>query len=294
MAMWRSVYRYVIDKYGIQQEKIDNHYFLQRKELLDYYTKVEISSEEERQLDYIKKYPLDIFNYSFPKKYLEMNIEVYFDVSVQMHYVYYHSNKMYFPRDFDRNMVKSYYRQILIEQDMESPHRYQGSNFMVGAGEVVLDIGVAEGNFSLDVIDKVKKIYLVESDKRWIEALEKTFAPYKEKVNIIQRYVCDHCDNKCITIDELTKLEQFTSIKMDIEGEELKALIGAVKTLKNNRLKLAICTYHHMDDYEKIKCFLEERQYRCSHSYGYVICQGEWELEKNETDFRKALLFAKR
>lgn len=271
MAMWRTVYRNIIDKYGIQQERIDNHYFLQRTELLDYYAKVEISIEEEKQLNYIKKYPLDIFNDTFPEKYLKMNIEVYLDESVQMYYVYYHGKKMYFPKDFNIDRVKGYYRQILIEQDMKSPHKYQDSNFMVGFGEVVLDIGAAEGNFSLDVIDKVKKIYLVESDKRWIEALEKTFAPYKEKVNIIQKCVCDYCDNECITIDELAKLEHFTSIKMDIEGAEIVALKGGKNFLNNFSPKVFICCYHAENHYKEISGILIKLGYSITTTNGYMV-----------------------
>lgn len=47
---------------------------------------------------------------------------------------------------------------------------------------MIADIGSAEGNFSLSNIENVKKVYLFESDKEWIEALEATFRPWRDKV----------------------------------------------------------------------------------------------------------------
>ena len=52
-----------------------------------------------------------------------------------------------------------------------SPHCYkiQTEEFI---GKTVFDCGVAEGNFALDIIDFVEKIYLVECDKGWLKALK--------------------------------------------------------------------------------------------------------------------------
>ena len=49
------------------------------------------------------------------------------------------------------------------------------------------------------------------------------------------------------TIDNLCGMNA-TYIKMDIEGAELKALTGAIKTIRHNKPKLAICVYHRTDD----------------------------------------------
>ena len=51
-----------------------------------------------------------------------------------------------------------------------------------------------------------------------------------------------------IKIDEVVVDDKVTFIKMDIEGAELKALIGAAKTIRKYQPKLAICVYHKMED----------------------------------------------
>ncbi len=67
--------------------------------------------------------------------------------------------------------------------------------------DILSDIGAAEGNFSLSVIDKVQHVYLFETDNDWIEALEKTFEPWKEKVSIIHKFVGNKDTDTCITLD---------------------------------------------------------------------------------------------
>ena len=59
--------------------------------------------------------------------------------------------------------------------------------FNVDKETIVADIGCAEANFSLDVIDKVKHIYLLETNNVWSEPLKATFGTYKEKVTIVNK-----------------------------------------------------------------------------------------------------------
>ena len=51
-----------------------------------------------------------------------------------------------------------------------------------------------------------------------------------------------------VSIDEIPECKNATYIKMDIDGAEWDALHGAVKTIKKNRPKLAICLYHSDED----------------------------------------------
>lgn len=50
------------------------------------------------------------------------------------------------------------------------------------------------------------------------------------------------------SIDEIDTPAPITFIKMDIEGSEGKALLGARKTITENKPKLAICVYHKPED----------------------------------------------
>lgn len=49
---------------------------------------------------------------------------------------------------------------------------------------------------------------------------------------------------QCVAIDEALPAFSPTLIKMDIEGAEFPALLGAVRTIKAHRPGLAICLYH--------------------------------------------------
>lgn len=57
-----------------------------------------------------------------------------------------------------------------------------------------------------------------------------------------------------VALDDMFLNQQVDLIKMDIEGSELAALEGAIKTIKKWRPKLQICLYHKANDiYDLIK-----------------------------------------
>ena len=51
-----------------------------------------------------------------------------------------------------------------------------------------------------------------------------------------------------ISIDELLGGKRASYIKMDIEGAELQALLGAEQTIRKYKPKLAISVYHNRYD----------------------------------------------
>ena len=63
---------------------------------------------------------------------------------------------------------------------------------------------------------------------------------YKDVDNYIEVPIC--------RIDDELRGEKISLIKMDIEGSELSALIGAEEIIKTNHPKLAICVYHKSED----------------------------------------------
>ena len=56
----------------------------------------------------------------------------------------------------------------------------------------------------------------------------------------------DNCV-QCVSLDDVLKNFAPTFLKMDVEGEEKKTLIGAEKIIKRYRPDLAICVYHCMN-----------------------------------------------
>ncbi len=63
---------------------------------------------------------------------------------------------------------------------------------------------------------------------------------------------------KTISIDEVLNGEEATFIKMDIEGAELNALIGAKETIKKWHPRLAISIYHKPEDLIEIPEYIRE------------------------------------
>lgn len=66
----------------------------------------------------------------------------------------------------------------------------------------------------------------------------------EEKINIVP-------------IDSYIK-EDFTFIKLDIEGYEKEALLGAKKAIKKTKPKLAICSYHYLEDLWSIPLLIKK------------------------------------
>ena len=62
---------------------------------------------------------------------------------------------------------------------------------------------------------------------------------------------------KTVRLSDVVGNERVTFIKMDIEGAELKALIGAEQIIKAQKPKLAICVYHKPEHLWEIPLYLK-------------------------------------
>jgi hypothetical protein len=243
-----------------------------KKAIIAYLSNLNANNEEREILKYLKHHPLSMLPYLYTKKYKPKDVVVYRDENLQMHYVLHDNKRLYFKKAWDKEQIKSSYNALLIEQDIESPHRYETADFHVSEGDVVVDAGVAEGNFALSVIEKVKKIYLFEVDESWIAALEATFAPWREKVVIINKYISDNDNDNCITLDTILGNEKIDFIKADIEGAEPQLLAGAKAIfLRQTPMKVVLCTYHKHGDASMLNQMLTEKGFRTEFSKGYMI-----------------------
>jgi hypothetical protein len=183
--------------------------------------------------------------------------------------------KIYFPERYAVDATSSEQLcALMIEQDKRSPHQYFSENVQVNEGDVVFDIGAAEGLITLLNIKKIKKAYLFECDSEWIDELRKTFEPYANKVEIINKFVAGTNDETHTTLDAYIDKHKEDSIllKMDIEGMETEVLHqGLVKNMGAANLKFACCTYNKEDDADVMEKIFTEYGYHTEFSDGYIL-----------------------
>jgi Methyltransferase FkbM domain len=247
-----------------------------RRKILRYYTSFpenESNDEQNEVIKYLENNPVTTFPYPFSHNYSPEKIEVFYDHSCRMKYVFLDGKKLYFKKRWSKQRIRRAYSDLSREQDPESPHRYPSDSFYPGMNDEIADIGAAEGNFSLSVIEKVRKVYLIENDPEWIEALRVTFAPWKEKVSIIGKFVSDTDDEKNIRLDTLMKSgNNITFLKIDVDGFEDKVLNGAMETISSKTpLKIALCTYHKHNDEKDFSLLLKNNGFTVTPSKGYMI-----------------------
>lgn len=214
---------------------------------------------------------VNIFHFPFDEA--KYNIQTGYDADADMYYIMQDGMKVYFPKSMyaSEEEVKNYVKILCIEQEEESPHRYLNKRMEVPEGAVVIDAGVAEANFAVSIINKVKKIYLVECDTNWLEALKWTFKDHMDKIEIIPKFLSNVDNEECITVDTIMNGEPLDYLKMDIEGAEVDALQGAKNTLENSpNLKCNICVYHKLHDNEVIVPMLEEAGMDVENTKGYM------------------------
>ena len=187
------------------------------------------ASEKLAYYDILRKEGYSHFPYPFAKAYLELPVEVMDDPQKGLPYVLHDGNKrLYYPREWTPERIRKNYRSLRIEQDPRHAHHYIDNRAELRE-RTLLDVGAAEGIFSLDVIEEVKAVYLFECEKQWIEALHATFEPWAEKVTIVQKFVGNSNDATHTTLDRFAEEQQLQSpvfLKMDIEGTECEALMG--------------------------------------------------------------------
>lgn len=178
-------------------------------------------------------------------------------------------------------------------------------------GDVVLDLGACWGDTALYFANKagaIGKVYSFEFIPGNISIFEKNLSlnpSFHSTIEIVQNPVSDksgkqlfYFDNgpgskvedqpfsgqtgTAITesIDEFVAkrgIEKVDFIKMDIEGSEPYALLGAIETLRKFKPKLAIAIYHSMDDFTNIPLWINNL------GLGYKLYLDHFTIHSEET-----------
>jgi hypothetical protein len=271
-------------------------YTVRRKAVLKHYRNIDPASlppDIVEGLKFLKCHKYTPLPYKWTSKYDSYIPEVFRDKINQFLYILFEGKKMYFPKSFNSSKVTWAVRAALREQDSRSPHLYLTDDFQPAEGSVIIDAGVAEGNFALSVIEKAKRLYLVECDPGWMEALKHTFEPWKEKVVFVEKYMSDKPGEITTSIDDLLKQEDndYYFIKLDIEGYEKSALAGMKRLMESGKkVRMNVCTYHYPDDFRELKSVLETSGFDCHVTDGYVLFFHPGE----EPLFRKVLIRAEK
>jgi hypothetical protein len=247
-----------------------------KNEIINYYnslSKESIRDDQQEVITFLKNNPISTFPYPYLHNYDANDIVVYSDKSNGLKYVLLDGKRLYFKRGSSSRRIRRNFNTLLVEQDFNSPHRYLTNNFNIGPDDVIVDIGAAEGNFTLSIIEKVKKAYIFETNKRWIKVLETTFAPWKDKVEIINKFVSDIDDKNNISLDKFFgNNPKVNFIKIDAEGEESRIIRGGEKILSDQSdIKVVTCTYHKYDDENILSGMLKNKGFEMEFSKGYMI-----------------------
>jgi len=161
---------------------------------------------------------------------------------------------------------------------------FDGKIISISEKEVFVDGGAYDGDTLIKFIkaskNRYKKIFAFEPDNTSFNVLKKFTKGSKDKRIKIYKYGLAEKNKtikftndgtlgsrfdkdatqeiKAISVDKLLSKENISMIKLDIEGAEMEALIGAEKIIKKNKPKLAICIYHKPDDIWRLPLFMKK------------------------------------
>lgn len=255
----------------------------------------ELHSEEIKQaLNYLSKNPIAVFPYDFQDEYVADKIEVFKDHEKGLRYVLLDGKRLYFKKRWGKKKIQNLYNLLSKEQDIRSPHRYLTEQFGFDKGEVLVDVGAAEGNFALSIVEKASRIILFEADKEWIEPLNATFEPWKDKVEIVNKFVSNVSDSQNTKLDDHISIDGAgTFLKIDVEGAESRLLNGCKRILSEQKpLKVAICTYHKQNDEKDFTELLTQNGFKTSPSNGYMLFF--YDKQMKAPFFRRGLIRAQK
>lgn len=186
----------------------------------------------------------------------------------------------YWPTEFSLAGLNYLYREVFAPYEM-NPHAYEFKKIKVSESDWVIDAGASEGFFTRFALLKKANVIAIEPIPRLAEALQLT---YKKEINegkvivlnvglgeksgssqlqINDQQICSSTVSngngetvKILSIDDIYRQKitnKIDFVKMDIEGGEVDAILGAGHVIRELRPKLSIAIYHAYENASVIK-----------------------------------------
>lgn len=195
---------------------------------------------------------------------------------------------LFWPKELEWNLLCAMVAELC---PAGSWHNYFHPLTPVSAGDVVIDVGAAEGLFALLALQRGARVVAVEPSPVFVASMQRTFQRHVPgRVTICPVAASDRegwaslspepllstvgtagadLENnvRLLPLDRLlSDLANVTFIKADVEGHEMKMLQGASGLIRRFRPKLAITCYHEENDPAAIIRFVRGLvpEYRCA------------------------------
>lgn len=182
---------------------------------------------------------------------------------------------IFWPKKFP---ISSLY-QVATELLYKNWWNYEIAETAIKPLDCVLDCGAAEGAYSLQIASRCKKVYAIEPNSHFVNAMKKTFqnipnieilpigvGDKKGQLKLSNDGIMSQInsnDGVVVEVDSVDNLFYHKNIKVDLikadlEGFEVNMLQGAEMTIKKWQPRLSITTYHFRDDFQKTYDYLKK------------------------------------
>jgi len=177
----------------------------------------------------------------------------------------------------------SYFADDISKVARPEDEEYFDENVVLSQEEVFVDCGGFDGDSALRFLEKTdrkyKKIIIFEPEESkeeriranlkgvnyelymqgvWSENTSLYFETKDNPSSCVSKVQGFGTEVKVVALDNVVYEEAPTFIKMDIEGSEKNALLGANRIIRDYRPKLAICVYHKPEDLFELPLLMKE------------------------------------
>lgn len=222
----------------------------------------------------------ELFSYFFAKSYSQkaMSCIDKIEKGSEMNKIYFKGQlkPLFYPKVMSIQSLK----QVIVESFfIDNWHYYEIPQTSVYYDDVVVDCGAAEGLFSFLLSHRCKRLFIIEPLPDFIQCLNETFKTDKN-IEILPLAISDlettasiladgisstlitNVNGIDVTVTTLDKLFfekgiPISYIKIDLEGYDYKALLGAENLIRKNKPKIAVTTYHKFEHSEEIATYLK-------------------------------------